>query len=482
MKTILKLSIVVFSIFLLIENKAVCQMPAAISIEPANATVYDEITLTFDPEEACFLSGSLVGFPYVAMHSGITINGNQWQNVIGFDATGANGQSPILTLNADDTYSIIFIPFEFYGFAPGANVTQICAVFNNGSNWNEDGRDFESGGVNCIDFFIPILPGTPPVIPYLQAIEPDNGDQGASLNVQIFCLNTHFQEDTTTAWLNNDSEIININSIYAVNDTLISAQLSIPGDALSDFWHVNIYNSIDDTVTLLNGFFINDTTTFIPPMPPAISIYPPDATVFDNITLTFDTKLSCPEGDLFNADSVMMHSGVTINGEVWLNAIYFDSLGVNGQAPKLTYNGDSTWSIAFLPSAFYGIDPGVNVEAINCVFNGGNWLAGEGKDFDDEGNCVDFYIPLTLVTDVSVYEINTVNLFPNPVKDNLHIRSNEPIKSIAVYSSLGIANFKETEVNSTFYTIKTTDLSDGIYVVQIQFTSGDLNTYKILKK
>ena len=109
------------------------QMPAAITIVPENATVYDEITLTFDPDEACFQSGSLSGLPYIAMHSGVTIDGNVWQNVVGFDGIGNNGQTPILSINADTTYSITYIPFDFYGFAPGANVTHICAVFNNGA-------------------------------------------------------------------------------------------------------------------------------------------------------------------------------------------------------------------------------------------------------------------------------------------------------------------------------------------------------------
>jgi len=30
------------------------QMPAAITIDPPNATAYDELTLTFDPALACF--------------------------------------------------------------------------------------------------------------------------------------------------------------------------------------------------------------------------------------------------------------------------------------------------------------------------------------------------------------------------------------------------------------------------------------------
>ena len=137
---------------------AFSQMPAAITIEPENATVFDEITLTVDINQACWEAGSLSGAPYIAMHSGVTLNGNAWQYVINFDGIGANGQTPILSSNGDDTYSITFIPYEFYGFPAGGTVTQICGVFNNGNNWNQDARDFDAGGVDCMDFFIPILP------------------------------------------------------------------------------------------------------------------------------------------------------------------------------------------------------------------------------------------------------------------------------------------------------------------------------------
>ncbi|MCD4737624.1 MAG: hypothetical protein K8R53_16410, partial [Bacteroidales bacterium] len=399
---------------------SIAQMPAAISIDPPNATVYDEITLTFDPQEACFENGSLYGAPYVAMHSGVTINGAQWQYVVEFNSTGANGQYPILNMNAaDTTYSIVFTPFDFYGFSPGDEVTEICAVFNNGNNWNNDGRDFLQGGPNCTDFFIPIDPGTPPVIPYLHSIVPDNGDQGATVSVQIFGVNTNFQGATTSAWLSNEGETIDFGSVYAVNDTLISAQLEIPGTAMPVPWNIYVENSIDDTLTLLNVFLVNDTTTAT--MPPAISIYPPGATAFDNITLTLDVKLSCPAGSLFDADSVMIHSGVTIGGNFWQNVVLFDTLGANGQSAMLTHNGDSTWSITYMPSAFYGIAPGTVVEAINCVFNGGSWTSGEAKDYDTTGNCIDFYVPLS-TTPVGISpkdDIQSVNIYPNPAENLL---------------------------------------------------------------
>lgn len=135
------------------------QMPAAITIEPPDATIFDELTLIFDPAEACYLNAPLTGLPSVAIHSGVTlISGLNWQNVIEFNSTGANGQATTLEPTGDGKYSITFSPSAaaYYNIEEGTVVTQICAVFNNGTNWDQDGRDFDLVNGGCKDFFIPL--------------------------------------------------------------------------------------------------------------------------------------------------------------------------------------------------------------------------------------------------------------------------------------------------------------------------------------
>jgi hypothetical protein len=132
------------------------QMPAAITIDPPNASAYDELTLTFDPALACFQSGSLAGLPSIAIHSGVTfITGEIWQHVVNFDGIGYNGQPTTLMPTGDGKFYITYTPSDFYGLT-GQTVTQICAVFNNGYDWSQDGRDFIPNTSNCMDFFIPI--------------------------------------------------------------------------------------------------------------------------------------------------------------------------------------------------------------------------------------------------------------------------------------------------------------------------------------
>jgi hypothetical protein len=132
------------------------QMPAAITITPEDATAEDTLTLTLNPSLACFQSGSLVGAPIIYMHSGVTYNGDTWQNVIPYNGIGHDGTPTSLTPNGDGTYSITYCPLTFYAFPPGSVVTQICAVFN-GGDWNHDARDFNPDiPPECMDFFIPL--------------------------------------------------------------------------------------------------------------------------------------------------------------------------------------------------------------------------------------------------------------------------------------------------------------------------------------
>ena len=131
-------------------------MPAAITIESPYATAYDEMTLIFDPGESCFQNGSLAWQPSIAMQSGVTLsNGQTYQYFVAFDETGANGQSPILEPTGDGRFAITYIPNQFYGFS-GEVVTQICAVFNNGTDWSEEGFDFLPNSPYCTSFYIPI--------------------------------------------------------------------------------------------------------------------------------------------------------------------------------------------------------------------------------------------------------------------------------------------------------------------------------------
>jgi hypothetical protein len=126
-----------------------------VSISPTFATPSDTITITLDANSACTgAKQSVMDAPEVRIHSGVTINGTNWSNVVTFDATT---QNTILTADTNNTgfYFITLVPNDFYSVNPGDIVTQLCMVFN-GNSWDYEAKDFDATGTACQDFFIPL--------------------------------------------------------------------------------------------------------------------------------------------------------------------------------------------------------------------------------------------------------------------------------------------------------------------------------------
>lgn len=324
---------------------------------------------------------------------------------------------------------------------------------------------------------------------------------------------------------------------------------SCPSDALFHADSVMIHSGVNidgapwQNVVDFDGFGANGQSAKLtrvgPGFPDAITLSPGYVTAWDEVTITLDTRLSCPDSALFGADSVMMHSGVTVNGAGWSNVVDFDGEGANGQKPKLTHNGDSTWSITIVPAEFYGLTEGDTVTAINCVFNGGGWDQGEGKDFDAEGNCTDFTVPIgqpeaflwsitynpSLFYDydetVTVTEINCVfnggawdageakdfdeemnctdfvipipqlgigenqlpkyKIYPNPVSEELTIEIFNSVDKIEVYNVIGTKVKSYDDISTEIFKINTSDLTGGFYFLTV-WKNESVHTSKFVKR
>ena len=133
-----------------------------VTITPATATGWEEITLTLDANQACVPDGkqSILGSSDVRMHSAAFLYdnvdnwGNAWGSVgIDYDATPKQDgfDYPSLTDQGDGIYTITFIPAEFYGVEDGSTIIGITAVFNGGS-WDSEAKN--NGEDGCADFFI----------------------------------------------------------------------------------------------------------------------------------------------------------------------------------------------------------------------------------------------------------------------------------------------------------------------------------------
>jgi|WetSurMetagenome_2_1015567.scaffolds.fasta_scaffold05101_3 hypothetical protein len=173
-------------------------------------------------------------------------------------------------------------------------------------------------------------------------------------------------------------------------------------------------------------------------MPAAITMTPINATAYDDITLTFNPTLACfQNASLAGVPIVYMHSGLTIGGQTWQMVVDYSSTGANGQSPQLLPNPDGTYSITYNPAAFYGLEPGVIVTQICCVFNDGSWTSKDGRDFaPGSTDCQDFFIPLSYVSSDPKFSfrvnmnkmINDGNF--DPIADDVYVTLDHGIEPV----------------------------------------------------
>lgn len=71
-----------------------------------------------------------------------------------------------------------------------------------------------------------------------------------------------------------------------------------------------------------------------------------------------------------------------------------------------------------------------------------------------------------------------VNLYPNPVKNTLHISKTNEIKSLEIYSIQGQVVLTQ---KSQFETIDMSNLQSGLYFVKLTDNANRSSTFKVLK-
>jgi len=122
----------------------------------------------------------------------------------------------------------------------------------------------------------------------ITSINPNNAMQSQSLSVSITGQSTNFGQGTSTVnsvWFSKTgSNNIDASNVWPSNNTSLSASLTIPSDAVIGEWDVNVQNSTDGTITLSNGFTINDD---VAPIAPVLST-PSNGSTTNDYTPTLD--------------------------------------------------------------------------------------------------------------------------------------------------------------------------------------------------
>jgi hypothetical protein len=82
-------------------------------------------------------------------------------------------------------------------------------------------------------------------------------------------------------------------------------------------------------------------------------------------------------------------------------------------------------------------------------------------------------------SNISPLKVSTLKLYPNPVRDELFVKSDTGIESIIVYGLQGNVLLR-SNVHSSSATLSLGFLSRGIYVIQIKRADA-VSTHKIIK-
>ena len=128
----------IYSFFIILLFVSV-QIQAQVTTVPTVPEANGAVTINFNKSGTPL--STYTGTIYA--HIGVTVNGQQWQNVIG--SWGNNTTQPALTFVSGTTYSLSLTPdlFTKFGVPTTSSITQICVVFR-----------AASGSPQSIDYFL----------------------------------------------------------------------------------------------------------------------------------------------------------------------------------------------------------------------------------------------------------------------------------------------------------------------------------------
>jgi len=227
--------------------------------------------------------------------------------------------------------------------------------------------------------------------------------------------------------------------------------------------------------TIVSALFMG--ATFAQTVAPGISVTPQGTDGTSEITVTVSiTDICMPAGKEIDVTwpNIAFHSGAIVGGSAWQNVVEWNSPN------RLVFNrvSDGVFRATFTPTTYYGVPA---VEGFSFVFNGypntaGDWDA-EGKAFDAEGNCADFfYYFADEPASIGKQEMVAVKAFPNPATEILNFEIDANDFTISLFDLSG-----KVVATSTSASLNIAELNAGAYIYKVATEKG-IATGKVSKK
>jgi glycosidase len=212
--------------------------------EPALPVADQPVTITFNA-----VGTALEGYTgEVYTHTGVTINGNQWQNVIG--SWGNNTTQPQFTNIGTDLFELVLEPsiYEFYGVETTETITEICMVIRSADASTQTNPDI------FIDVFedgLNVSISSPDLSPYFV-------DAGQSILVMADAIGSE------TMYLYVDNVLINTVAGTSINQNITASNI-----IQSKHWIKVVAEAGAEQVSDSVYYYVRGTTE-VAPLPPGV--------------------------------------------------------------------------------------------------------------------------------------------------------------------------------------------------------------------
>jgi hypothetical protein len=176
---------------------------AQTTTNPSPAIATGPVTINFN--KAGTALAAYTGTIYA--HIGLTVNGVQWQYVIG--TWGNNATQPALTQNGTTTYFLTLSPdlFTKFGVPTTSSITQICVVFRSADGNTKNGADVFLG-VGTFQATLTAPVSTTNIINSGSNLPITANNTGGDANYNLFANGTSINTFTGTSYSFTDTNIV----------------------------------------------------------------------------------------------------------------------------------------------------------------------------------------------------------------------------------------------------------------------------------
>ena len=163
--------------------------------------------------------------------------------------------------------------------------------------------------------------------------------------------------------------------------------------------------------------------------------------------------------------------GAEATVEYWRNYNQCSATATHTDYPDNVSDG-----LTFEKFLYEGGTDGTKVALIKVTGGEHDWYYTPRNDIDYATEIYNFFASCMGPTSVGEVAFPTVNVYPNPTKDMLHVEA-ENITNIQVYNALG-----QLMVSTTSTDIPVSSYSEGLYTVSVTFANGRVLTRKVMVK